>query len=201
VRLLRRGLDQTAALWPEVETGFAYLKRVARLLSNPEGLTGPEVRRRFRRLIGRMKAAARRAERRGQGKLTRALRHFVKVSGSYEPGLFPCYEVAGLERTNNALEQLFGSHRYHERRANGRKRGSPTTAVRGAVRLVAAAVTRLSQVGGMELAPKDVAEWQEQRARLQRHQDARTLQRRFRHDPQAYLRELEARFIQSPLPS
>ena len=201
MRLLRRGLDQTAALWPEVEAGFAYLKRVARLLSNPDGLTGPAVRRRFRRLIGQMKAAARRAERRGQGKLTRALRHFVKVAGSYEAGLFPCYEVAGLERTNNALEQLFGSHRYHERRSNGRKRGSPTTAVRGAVRLVAAAVTRLGTVGGEDLAPTEVREWQEQRARLQQHRDAHTLQRRFRHDPQAYLRELEARFSQSRLPS
>jgi hypothetical protein len=199
VRLLRRGLDQTAALWPEVETGFAYLKRVARLLSNPEGLTGPGVRRHFRRLVGQMKAAAKRAARRGQGKLTRALGHFAKVSGSYEAGLFHCYDVAGLERTNNALEQLFGSHRYHERRANGRKRGSPTTAVRGAVRLVAAAVTRLGAVGGEELAPPDVREWQEQRARLQRHRDAHTLQRRFRHDPQAYLRELEARFNQSRL--
>ena len=199
MRLLRRGLEQTAALWPEVETGFTYLKRVARLLSNPDGLTGPAVRRRFRRLIGQMKAAARRAQRRGQAKLTRALRHFAKVAGSYEPGLFHCYEVAGLERTNNALEQLFGSHRYHERRANGRKRGSPTTAVRGAVRLVASAVTRLGTVGGEELAPEDVREWQEQRARLQRHRDAHALQRRFRHDPQAYLRELEARFNQSRL--
>ena len=201
MRLLRRGLEQTAALWPEVEAGFAYLKRVARLLSNPDGLTGPAVRRRFRRLIGQMKAAARRAQRRGQAKLARALGHFTKVAGSYEPGLFFCYEVAGLEGANNALEQLFGSHRYHERRANGRKQGSPTTAVRGAVRLVAAAATRLGTVGGEELAPQDVREWQEQRARLQQHRDARTLQRRFRHDPQAYLRELEARFIQSPLPS
>jgi len=201
VRLLRRGLDQTAALWPEVETGFAYLKRVAHLLSNPEGLTGPGLRRRFRRLIGQMKAATQRAQRRGQAKLARALGHFTKVAGSYEAGLFHCYEVAGLERTNNALEQLFGSHRYHERRANGRKRGSPTTAVRGAVRLVAASATRLGTVGGEELAPEDVREWQGQRARLQQQRDARTLQRRFRHDPQAYLRELEARFNQSRLPS
>jgi hypothetical protein len=188
-------------LWPEVRQGFKYLKWVARLLSNPEGLTGRDVRKQFRRVIGQMKAEAGRARRRGEGKLVKALGHFVKVSASYEPGLFHCCDVDDLPRTNNALEQLFGSHRYHERRASGRKRGSPTTVVRGAVRLVAAAVTRLRPVSGQELAPQDVQRWQRQREQLRRRREARTLQRRFRRDPQAYLRELEVRFSQSRLPT
>jgi hypothetical protein len=183
-----------------VRCGFKYLKRVAALLSNPEGLAGRGVRKEFRRVIGQMKAEAKRARRRGQGKLALALEHFAKVSGSYEPGLFHCYDVEDLPRTNNALEQLFGSHRYHERRASGRKRGSPTTVVRGAARLVAAAATRLRQVSGEELAPKDVKEWRRQREQLQRRRDARTLQRRFRRDPETYLRDLESKFIQSRLP-
>ena len=183
-------------MWPEVQSGFKYLKRVAALLSNPEGLTGGHVRKQFRRLIGQMKAQAKRARRRSQGKLAKALEHFAKVSGSYEPGLFHCYDVEDVPRTNNGLEQLFGSHRYHERRASGRKRGSPTTVVRGAARLVAAAATRLRQVSGEELAPKDIKEWQEQRERLQHRRNARTLQRRFRLDPEAYLRDLESQCIQ-----
>jgi hypothetical protein len=183
-----------------VQSGFKYLKRVAALLGNPEGLAGRGVRKEFRRVIGQMKAEAKRARRRGQGKLAKALEHFARASGSYEPGLFHCYDVEDLPRTNNGLEQLFGSHRYHERRASGRKRGSPTTVVRGAARLVAAAATRLRQVSGEELAPKDVKEWRQQRQQLQRRQDARTLQRRFRRDPEAYLRNLESKFIQSGLP-
>src|SRR5262249_52409471 len=34
-----------------------------------------------------------------------------RVSRSYWPGLFACYEVADLPRTNNDLEHFFGSHR------------------------------------------------------------------------------------------
>jgi len=30
----------------------------------------------------------------------------------YWPGLFACYDTPGLPRTNNDLEQAFGSHRY-----------------------------------------------------------------------------------------
>jgi hypothetical protein len=199
--LLRQGLEKTGALWPDVEAGFGCLKRVAGLLGNPEGHPGQHVRKQFRRAIGQMKARAKRARRRGRGKLAAALEHFVKVSGSYEPCLFHCYDLEGLPRTNNALEQLFGSHRYHERRASGRKKGSPTTVVRGAVRLVAATATRLRLVGGEELAPKDITQWQGQREQLQSRRDARTLQRRFRRDPEAYLRELEAKFSQSRLPT
>ena len=43
------------------------------------------------------------------------LKQFVKVTRSYWPGLFACYESSDLPRTNNDLEHTFGSHRYHER--------------------------------------------------------------------------------------
>ena len=39
------------------------------------------------------------------GPLTPALAHFHKVTASYWPGLFCCYDVPGLPRTNNDLEQ------------------------------------------------------------------------------------------------
>ena len=48
------------------------------------------------------------------GELTTAIEHFVKVTRSYWPGFFHCYDLSGLPRTNNDLEQFFGSHRYHE---------------------------------------------------------------------------------------
>ena len=50
---------------------------------------------------------------------------------------YRCYDVADLPRTNNALEQAFGSHRYHERRASGRKGASPALVLRGGARLLA----------------------------------------------------------------
>jgi len=96
------------------------------------------VRRRYRGLIASL------TRHRGKlGSLAGALDRFRKVTRSYWPGLFRCYDVADLPRTNNDLEQFFGSYRYHERRCSGRKVACPGTVVRGSVRLVAAAATRL----------------------------------------------------------
>src|SRR5262249_24977916 len=127
--------------------------------------------------------------------------HFVKVSASYEPGLFHCYDVADLPRTNNDLEQLFGRHRYHERRASGRKGASPGLVVRGGVRLGSGVLTRLGGGKGEGLAPPAVGEWQELRQELERRRHTRVQGRRFRRNPQAYLRELEEKIPQSRLPS
>jgi hypothetical protein len=198
-QLLRKGLEETAALWPEVRVGFQWVRRVARLLGREE-LSGQQVKKRLRVLLGQLRAATQRLEKQGEKELVKALRHFGKVSKSYEPGLFHSYDVVDLPRTNNDLEQLFGSYRYHERRASGRKVASPGLVVRGAVRLVAGVATRLRVVTGEELAPKTVAAWQKLRAQMQRRRQARVQQRRFRRDEQAYLRELERKFSKLCLP-
>ncbi|GHO47141.1 hypothetical protein [Ktedonospora formicarum] len=57
--------------------------------------------------------------------LARSHRRFLKVTNSFAPGLFHCYEVAGLARINNDLEHCFGVVRYHERRATGRRGAVP----------------------------------------------------------------------------
>jgi hypothetical protein len=182
-----------------VRLGFGYVQRVARLLGRDD-LSGAQVQARLRVLLGRMAAAAGRAEQRGEQELAQDLRHFVKVSGSYEAGLFHCYDVADLPRTNNDLEHVFGSVRYHERRASGRKGASPALVVRGSVRLVAAVATRQGVVSGPELAPREVAAWQQLRGQVQRRQEARRRQRRFRRNEQQYLRDLEEKFLQASLP-
>ena len=106
-----------------------------------------------------------------------------------------------MPRTDNDLEQLFGSHRYHERRASGRKVASPGLVVRGSVRLPAAVATRLrGEVRGEDLVPSDSGAWRELRAGLERRQAIRAQGRRFRRDPAAYLRGLEDPLIKEPLP-
>jgi hypothetical protein len=178
--------------------GFGYVRRVARLLGR-EDLSGEQVKGRLRVLLGRMAAEAIRAQQRGQQELACDLRHFVKVSASYEAGLFHCYDVADLPRTNNDLEHVFGSVRYHHRRASGRLAASPGLVVRGGVRLVAAVATRLGQVSGPDLAPRDVGAWRRLRAQLEKRQESRRRQRRFRRDEQRYLRDLEEKFLQTTL--
>jgi len=104
-----------------------------------------------------------------------------------------------VPRTNNDLEHLFGSHRYHERRASGRKAASPGLVVRGSVRLVAGVVTRLREVTAQELAPVDLQRWRQLRQQLQKRQECRRRQRRFRRAPETYLRYLEEKLLQSGL--
>ena len=154
------------------------------------------MRRRFDGLL-----AALRRHGRFEGVLATAFAHFEQATRSYRPHLFACYDVAGLPRTNNELEQFFGSYRYHERRCSGRKVASPGTVVRGSVRLVAAAATRARAVEPADLAPADLAAWRALRASLERRRAARTLGRHFRRDPASYLRSLEESLINRTLPS
>jgi hypothetical protein len=164
-------------------------------LRNKKQLDAAGVRRRYRGLLG---ALAR--HRRSTGRLSEALEHFLKVTRSYWPGLFACYDESELPRTNNDLEQFFGSYRYHERRCSGRKVACPGTVVRGSVRLVAATATRLRSIEVADLVPSDLGAWRDLRGSLERRQAVRTLGRRFRHDPMAYLRSLEEALIKATLP-
>ena len=72
--------------------------------------------------------------------------------------------------------------------------------MRGSVRLVAAATTRLRTIEAADLVPVDVAAWRELRGLLERRQAVRTLGRRFRRDPVAYLQSLEDALIKKTLP-
>jgi hypothetical protein len=170
--------------------------RAAAILANVAGLSGAAVKTSYRGLLGAM---ARHAER--AGNLSGALAHFGKVTRSYWSGLFHCYDVADLPRTDNDLEQLFGAHRYHERRSSGRKVASPGLVVRGSVRLPSAMATRLrGEVRGEDLVPSDPDAWRELRAGLERRQEVRAQGRRFRRDSAAYLQELEDNLIKGTLP-
>ena len=178
-----------------MRVAFGWVHRAAAVLRNRRGLDAAGVRRRYRGLIA---AIAR--HRRAAGRLAEAFDHFLKVTRSYWPGLSRCHEAAGLPRTNNDLEQFFGSYRYHERRASGRKVACPGTAVRGSVRVVSAAATRVRRIDPADLIPSDRQAWLDLRGSLERRQAVRTLGRRFRRDPVAYLRSLEESLINRVLP-
>lgn len=135
------------------------------------------------------------------GPLTAGIDHFLKVSKSYWGGLFHCYDVPGLPRTNNDLEHCFGSYRYHERRTTGRKVASPALVLRGSVRILAAVATRQRTFTAEELALGDLTAWRKLRTNLKKCQHQRVLQRRFRRDPQGYLDNLQSELIKLILPS
>lgn len=109
-----------------------------------------------------------------------------KVTHSYWSGLFHWYHRADLPRTNNDLEQFFGAHRYHKRRATGRKGASPTLVLRSMVRMTACAATRLCPDTGEELAPDNLQEWKALRHQLESRRQQRVHRSRFRRHPDAY---------------
>ena len=169
--------------------------QAARILGNAAGQPAEVVRRRLDGLLGAM--ARHRAK---AGSLAEAVDHFLKVTRSYRPGLFHCYDVADLPRTNNDLEQLFGAYRRHERRATGRKTNSSATVLRGPVRIIACVATRLHRYDSHDLAGADRQRWREVRASLDRRRHARVLRARFRRDPETYLSQLEQLLCQPTLP-
>ena len=193
--ILRRGLDATAALWPDVRVAYGWVHRAAHVLNNDDQDGAAVVKRRLQGLLGAMTRHHAKA-----GALTSAVDHFLKVSRSYWPGLFHCYSIPDLPRTNNDLEQFFGAHRCHERRTTGRKGATPGLVLRGAVRLVAWAATRLRPCASEELVPETVRAWQELRHALATRRHQRTQRRRFRRDPPAYLATLEADLLKLILP-
>jgi len=187
--LLQRGLEETSALWTPVRLAYRWVQEVADVLKNRSKRPAAHVRRRLTRLLRRMRQAADRTD---VESLRQQLWHFLKVTRSYRAGLFHCYTTMDLPRTNNDLEHLFGSHRYHERRASGRKGASPGLVVAGSVRIVAGLATRLRPDEGLKLSWGYVPRWQEIRARVSKRREARRQQRRFRRAPGTYLQNLEA---------
>jgi hypothetical protein len=174
---------------------FDWVHQAAHVLG-AEGIDKQTAQKRLGGLLGAM---ARHKDK--VGSLTPAVDHFLKVSRSYWPGLFHCYQAQELPRTNNALEQMFGSYRHHERRVSGRKVASPALVLRGSARIIAAVATRQQPERIKDLIGADRASWAELRAELAQRRQRRADRRRFRHDPEGYLRRLEAKLIQSSLPT
>lgn len=126
---------------------------------------------------------------------------FLKVTGSYWSGLFSCYDLSDLPRTNNDLEHTFGSVRYHERRSTGRKQASPGLVIRGAVRIVASVTSQNYRFCGPELQPRDTTQWRTLRRQVETRHAARREQLRFRKAPTEYLAALEEQLCQQTMRS
>jgi hypothetical protein len=196
LQLLRHGLQTTASLWPPIQTGYALVHHAAHLLANHDDLDGAALRQAYHKQV----LTPWRAHEAQGDPLTSAAAHFAKVSASYGPDLFHCYDVPDLPRTNNDLEQYFGTARHLERRATGRKMASPALVVRGAVRVVALMATWEQPLSAQDLRPRDLAAWKALRQRVDARHQLRRRQARFRRDSAAYLAILEAQLLKPALP-
>ena len=71
----------------------------------------------------------------------------------------------------------------------------------GAARLVAGLATRTREVTAADLASADPVAWRALRAELEEQRQRRVDRRRFRRNPDGYLKDLENKLNQSGLPA
>ena len=120
------------------------------------------------------------AQKQKVGSEAEGIEHFLKITCSYWPGLFHCYSVDGLPRTNNDLEQVFGSFRHHQRRCTGQKKSPASLLVRGSCRLISAIATKVKTFFAQDLVPLDLSAWRQKRNQMEQLRQNRLEQRRFR---------------------
>lgn len=123
------------------------------------------------------------------------LAHLVLVLRRLGEGLYHCYDVPGLPRTNNDLEHFYRQLKAQERRITGHRR-SDTFVVRvGGFAVYATAARDLPEADlRCHLAAVAAVDWQRERAILRANQERQTKMRRFRLHRAAYLADLEARW-------
>jgi len=165
--------------------------QAAEILANQQQHTGTRVRERSLAHVRQKQKQKVDMEPLGE-----AIEHFCHITDNFAAGLFQCYDVEGLPRTNNDLEQCFGVARVHERRATGRRGAIPGVVVRGSVRVMTAVVTKEQTFSAEELQPSDYQRWRDLRMHLQQGEETRRQQFRFRKDPAAYLAALEAQLLE-----
>ncbi len=183
-------MQTTALLWSPLQSAYKLVHQAAHILANHEQYTGTQVRERYLAFVSQMQEQQ--AE---VGPLGEAIEHFCHITDNFAAGLFHCYDVEGLPGTNNELEHCFGVARVHERRATGRRGAIPGVVVRGSVRVITAVATREQTFSAEELRPSDYQRWRDLRAHLQRCEETRRQQFRFRKNPLAYLAALEAQLL------
>jgi hypothetical protein len=174
-----------------VTRAYCFLDQAKAILVNVSQETGQQVRERYLAHLEQMREHIATLE-----PLVEAFEHFCHITDNFAAGLFHCYDIEELPRTNNDLEHCFGVARVHERRATGRRGAIPGVVVRGSVRVMTA-VTCTKQVFSVEeLRPRNYQSWRDLRRQLQQREETHRQQWRFRKNPIAYLAGVEARLLQ-----
>ncbi len=189
-QIISNGLEQTASLFTPVSVAYNWIHKAAKILDNQVGVDGIEVKRSYQNLLAQMSRWKHKA-----GTLESGITQFLKITRSYWSGLFHCYGIEELPRTNNDLERAFGVLRHHQRRCTGRKVAPSSLVIRGSVQLASAIATALRPFTVEDLAQVCVDSWLNLRSDLQKHHKARIEQLRFRRNPDAYLASLESQLF------
>ena len=171
-RLTRLGDGLRAALTPftrqyqELRRGETWLRDIDHVLNpaNDNPSTGQQVAQQLRSCLDDLLALPDLPPR-----LDAFRHHLHKVSTSYWPGLFHCYDIEGLPRTNNDLESHFRDTQRRLLRTTGQK-GQTRRALQrtGAGELLPRPPTEARCLAALREVPKE--QLAQERQRLRRHQ-------------------------------
>jgi len=119
-RAVHWALQSLAAEEENIQHGSQWLQEMRRILDAPlptaedAGPGSAGIAQQLRDYVARLAASE------GLNEPALAfLQHIQDVTQRYAPGLFHCYDVIGLPRTNNDLESDFRALKRHERRITG----------------------------------------------------------------------------------
>ncbi|MCP4685663.1 MAG: hypothetical protein GY867_09480 [bacterium] len=115
---IRSALPRFASQYRDLQQGSAYLQDIDQILEPPDDspITGEQVSRQLRTYLDDLLHLSDVSP-----CLDAFRRHLDKVSTSYWPGLFHCYDLEGLPRTNNDMESLFRDTQRRLLRTTGQK--------------------------------------------------------------------------------
>jgi hypothetical protein len=197
--LITRALQRGEERAPGLRQAHGWFREIAQHLEpTPDPITGDlptgaQVRERVERDLAEM--GRRRAHL--PEWLRQPVEQFQTILLRLGEYLYRCYDVPGLPRTDNDLEQFYRRVKATERRITGHRRSDAFVVRMGGFAVYAIAArglkdsTLLSHLAGVS--PK---QWQAEREALHSIQERQTKMRRFRLHREAYLADLETRWDQ-----
>ena len=191
---LQSALSPFAQTYQDLQQGAAWLRDIAYILepTRAQVRNGDEVAKQLRGYLDAI---------RHQHHVSPAIYdfslHLDKVSRSYWPGLFHCYELPGLPRTNNEIESHFRDAGRQLLRVTGQKGLTGRTLQRqGAWELLPRPATEAKLLDGLsQIPPKELAQ---ERLRFARHRERFRMQSRSPRQTQIQFAQLRQRWAALP---
>jgi Transposase, Mutator family len=190
---LEDALGPLAPTVAELQIGAGWLARIAAVLA-PAPATAPTAAQVAHQLQDCLDQLARDVP---APDLVAFQRHLQKVSRSYWPGLFHCYDHADIPRTNNGMESLFRDTQRRVLRTTGQKGRTRRILHRsGAWELLAHPPTEAASLDALrQIAPTDLTD---ERQRMRQHAERFRLHTRSMRQTTAQLDRLEQQWLALP---
>jgi len=191
---IQSALSPVAPMYQDLQQGAAWLHDIAYILEpvGPQALKGEQVAAQLRAYLDAI-----RCQRDVSPTIYDFGLHLDKVSRHYWPGLFHCYNVPGLPRTNNEIESLFRDTGRQVLRITGQKGLTRRTLQRqGAWELLPRPATEAKLLDGLSQIPP--AELAQERQRFAQHRERFRLQSRSIRQTQTQLAQLRQKWAALP---